>query len=58
MKSISSIKTRKAILGYLEVVSLPHGDNMCNNLLKEVEQLDLNFYFCMLMKQRIAKYDD
>ena len=29
MKSVSGVKAHKAILEYLEVVSLPPGDNVC-----------------------------
>ena len=49
MKSVSSVKTHKAILEYLEVVPLPSGDNVCkwyiDNLSKEVGQLDLEGLF-------------
>ena len=29
MKSVSDVKSHKAILEYLEVVQLPPGDNVC-----------------------------
>ena len=49
MKSISSVKPRKAILKYLEVLSLTPGDNVCkwylDNLSNEVGQLDLHSLF-------------
>ena len=49
MKSVSSIKTHKAILKYLEVVPLPPGDNVfkwyMDNLSKQVGQLDLDCLF-------------
>ena len=49
MKSVSSVKTHKAILEYLEVVPLPPRDNVCkwhiDNLSKEVGQLDLGCLF-------------
>ena len=49
MKSVSSVKTQKAILEYLEVVPLPLGDNVCkwytDNFSKEVGQLDLDCLF-------------
>ena len=49
MKSVSSVKTHKAILEYLKVVPLPPGDKVCkwymDNLSKEVRQLDLDCLF-------------
>ena len=49
MKSISRVKTHKAILKYLEVVPLPPEDNVykwhMDNLSKEVGQLDLDCLF-------------
>ena len=49
MKSVSSVRTHKAILECLKVVSFPPGDNVCKwyiaNLSKEVGQFDSEFLF-------------
>ena len=62
MKSISSVKTHKAILEYLEVVSLPSGDNVCkwyiDNLSKEVGQLDLEGLFLHANELMMIKWSN
>ena len=49
MKSVSSVKTHKAILEYLEVVPLPPRGNVCkwhmDNLSKEVGKLGVDCLF-------------
>ena len=57
MKSVSSVKSHKAILEFLEVASLTPTDNMCkhymDNLSKEVGQLDLH---CLFLRTNEAVY--